>query len=348
MGEDVPESVDFFESRPPENIPVMLENCFSGKLEAFPVKGRSSFMNDWGFSRVQGKHEGTDIMAAEGSEIVAAVSGKITDRYCNNLGGNAIEIKGIDGVFYYYAHMSRFGNFAQGDSVRGGDVIGYVGTTIGCDQKCDSGLCGIPGKTIPHLHFGIYLGWKNPRNPYCALVESKSGQQSDSNVKQSGKDVDTGSGLGMVVKDTPHKGGKMGAVKGVIIHSTRGGQVPGKELQATVNWFSNPSSKVSAHRAVGVNGEHYKFVDDGIQAWHAGEHNPYYLGIELEQGKITDSFTDKQYEVAARIVREWSKKYGFEVNRNTVLGHEETSQGKGQGKSDPGPMFDWNKFMSMV
>ncbi len=337
MSQNFAENKDYYDSQP--NIPVDLENCFKGKLDQFPVRGSSSFMNDWGFSRVQGAHEGTDIMAPVGAEIVAAASGKITDMYCNKLGGNAIEISSGNGVSYYYAHMSGFGQFKIGDQVKAGDVIGYVGTTIGCQSPCSSALCGIPDQTIPHLHFGTYVNWK-AQNPYCTLVAAKNVGTSSVSTSSSSGDV--------IVKNSPNKGPAMVGYRGVIIHSTRGGQVPGKELQATINWFSNPASRVSAHRNVGVNGENYKFVDEDIQAWHAGENNLYYLGIELEQGNINDPFTDKQYVVTAQIVREWSKKYGFQVNRQNVLGHEETEQGRRVGKTDPGPMFDWDKFMALA
>ncbi|MBI4438667.1 N-acetylmuramoyl-L-alanine amidase, partial [Candidatus Woesearchaeota archaeon] len=151
---------------------------------------------------------------------------------------------------------------------------------------------------------------------------------------------------------SPNHGGPMGEIKGVVIHSTRGLQVPGRELQAAVNWFMNPQSMVSAHRIIGVNGEQYKMVEDGITAWHAGEYNNNYLGIELEQGKPEDPYRDAQYRTAAQTVKEWSRKYGFPLTRNqntkTVLGHDETTQGISIGKTDPGRKFNWNKFMSLL
>ncbi|MBI4438591.1 M23 family metallopeptidase [Candidatus Woesearchaeota archaeon] len=190
IGEGFPEDRSVYESQPvpvpspqepvqpePDFVPE-LENCFRGRLAVFPVKGAVSFMNDWGFGRVQGRHEGTDIMAPDGSGIVAAVSGVVHDRYCSTLGGNAFEIRSDDGVVYYYAHMSSFGRFRKGDRVRAGDVLGYVGTTIGC-MGCAEGLCGIPGRTVPHLHFGIYVDtnakWK-AQNPYCSLLDAQRRQ----------------------------------------------------------------------------------------------------------------------------------------------------------------------------
>ncbi|MBI2133173.1 N-acetylmuramoyl-L-alanine amidase [Candidatus Woesearchaeota archaeon] len=143
---------------------------------------------------------------------------------------------------------------------------------------------------------------------------------------------------------TGNRGDFMAGHKGVIIHSTRGGQRPRVELKATINWFMNPNSDASAHRVVGVNGEHYRMVDDNFEAWHANFMNPYYMGIELEQGSINDPYSDRQYQIAARIVKQWSDKYGFPVTKETVMGHEASPQGKSVGKTDPGYRFDWDRF----
>ncbi len=325
-------------------------NCFSGALEQFPVKGNPNFVNDWGFARVQGGHEGTDVFAPVGTEIVAAVSGIVAERECLKLGGNAFGIRDKNGIFYYYAHMSAYGNYALGEKVNAGDVIGYVGTTIGC-QSCSSGsgLCGIPDQTSPHLHFGVYVGMK-AQNPYCTLRASKSGSTAPNPVSTIPVSYSPGNagGQNAITKLSPNHGGRMSGHKGVIIHSTRGGTAVGTELQATVNWFMNPSSQVSSHRVVGYNGEQYIMVDDDIVAWHAGNTGVEYLGIEIEQGRASDPFSEQEYIVAAKIVRDWSKKYGFPVNRQTVMGHDEIPQGIRQGKSDPGYMFDWDKFMRLA
>ncbi len=151
-----------------------------------------------------------------------------------------------------------------------------------------------------------------------------------------------------IVRLSPNYGGRMEDYRGVIIHSTRGKHPPGEELLLTVGYFMDPKSKASSHRLVGVRGENYKIVDEQYQAWHSGFLNPYYLGIELEQGNPNDEFSDKQYQIAARIVYDWSKKYGFPISRRTVLGHEETLQGQMDKKSDPGPKFDWNRLMGTI
>ena len=64
---------------------------------------------------------------------------------------------------YYYAHLDRLAaGLAEGQAVRRGDVLGYVGTT------------GNAPASAPHLHFAIYevagrrsrAGAGGPINPY--------------------------------------------------------------------------------------------------------------------------------------------------------------------------------------
>ncbi len=152
---------------------------------------------------------------------------------------------------------------------------------------------------------------------------------------------------------SPNKEGRMEKYYGVVIHSTRGKLPPGQEVAAAVSWFMNPLSKASAHLVIGLNqGQIYKMVDEEYQAQHAGFLNFAYLGIELEQGKITDEYSDFQYFSSARAIRAWSKSKGFPVIRSgktlTVLGHDETSQGEKEKKSDPGPKFNWSRLLSYV
>jgi murein DD-endopeptidase MepM/ murein hydrolase activator NlpD len=109
-------------------------------------------------------HEALDIMAPRHTQVLAADDGVIKKLY-NSQGGGGITIYQFDptGTFsYYYAHLDRYAaNLREGQQVRRGDVIGYVGST------------GNASATAPHLHFAIFrLGperqwWKGePVNPY--------------------------------------------------------------------------------------------------------------------------------------------------------------------------------------
>ena len=92
-------------------------------------------------------HQALDILAPRGTPVVAVDDGTITslDR---SQGGGGIVVYQFDpgGEFvYYYAHLQRYASeLAEGDHVKRGDVIGYVGTS------------GNAPEDTPHLHFAIF------------------------------------------------------------------------------------------------------------------------------------------------------------------------------------------------
>lgn len=94
----------------------------SGKLTSpfgnriHPVTGKLSF------------HNGIDISAPNGTPIKAPISGIVAKLWSDNRSGNALNIQHGENLISGYAHLSKF-NVKQGDSVKKGDVIGYVGNT---------------------------------------------------------------------------------------------------------------------------------------------------------------------------------------------------------------------------
>jgi N-acetyl-anhydromuramyl-L-alanine amidase AmpD len=143
---------------------------------------------------------------------------------------------------------------------------------------------------------------------------------------------------------------------GVVIHTTRGGGRPETEFSSTIAWFQNPDAQVSAHLVVGHTpfDEVARCVHDDDVAWHCREANATHLGIEICQAQPTDPLTDFQYRAAAEACRLWATKYGFPLARVTsqntpgLVGHEDTEAGKRDHKSDPGPAFDWPRFLKLV
>lgn len=138
-----------------------------------------------------------------------------------------------------------------------------------------------------------------------------------------------------------------GTTLGVVVHATRGRQLPGLELLSTLNWFRDPRSGVSAHAVVGRTGLYVRMLHPGWVAYHAREYNQAWLSLEFEQGFPTERFTDEQIIVGAYVVRAWAEEYGFAVNRSTIVGHDEIAPGKREGKTDPGPEFDWPRFLDL-
>jgi murein DD-endopeptidase MepM/ murein hydrolase activator NlpD len=111
-------------------------------------------------------HEAIDILAPRGTPVLAVADGPIVKLFLSKPGGITIYQFDMTGqLAYYYAHLDRYADgLAEGQSVRRGSVIGYVGST------------GNANPDAPHLHFAIFkLGpekqwWKGePINPFGYL-----------------------------------------------------------------------------------------------------------------------------------------------------------------------------------
>ncbi|MEM9135080.1 MAG: M23 family metallopeptidase [Actinomycetota bacterium] len=131
-------------------------------LDTCPVNGTHTFIDSWGFARSGGRrHQGVDIMAAIGVEIVAPVSGTV-QHFSNSVGGRSFRLLTEEGNYFYGTHLSAFGKEGE---VNAGEVIGYVGD--------DGNAAG-----IPHLHFEIHPGGRgNPINPYIDSAAVCAGAQ---------------------------------------------------------------------------------------------------------------------------------------------------------------------------
>jgi murein DD-endopeptidase MepM/ murein hydrolase activator NlpD len=118
-----------------------------------------SHYDDFGNSRSYGfsrKHLGNDLMGSVGTPIIAVESGIVEALGWNQYGGWRIGIRSFDGLrYYYYAHLRKNhpynNNLAEGQIVKAGDVIGYLGMT-GYSTKPN-----VNNIKTPHLHFGMQL-----------------------------------------------------------------------------------------------------------------------------------------------------------------------------------------------
>lgn len=142
--------------------------------------------------------------------------------------------------------------------------------------------------------------------------------------------------------DIANNSGPRADTIGVVVHSTRGGLAVGDEYNAVINYFTSPTARANAHLLIGQDGRMTQFMDFGLIAWHAlNPANLHYIGVEMEQPKYDTPYTGIQYAVLASWIREMSQTYGFPLDRQHIIGHDEEPNGIAQGKTDPGPMFNW-------
>jgi murein DD-endopeptidase MepM/ murein hydrolase activator NlpD len=123
-------------------------------LQAFPVQGRCGFSDSWQAPRPGGRqHEGVDIIGARGLAIYAVADGVITRMLTGGaLSGNSIRLTIADGTYFFYAHLDGFAaGLSVGQTVRAGQIIGYLGST---------------GATSNHLHFEVHPKGGAAVNPY--------------------------------------------------------------------------------------------------------------------------------------------------------------------------------------
>mgnify|MGYP001044899859 CR=1 FL=1 len=98
----------------------------------WPLESYTNLRKTWYAARDKGarKHTGTDIWAAEGTEIYSCTDGTVLFVGSDRRMGNAVIIEDQYGYEYHYYHMVRLTDFLQpGDQVEAGQLIGHVGNT---------------------------------------------------------------------------------------------------------------------------------------------------------------------------------------------------------------------------
>jgi murein DD-endopeptidase MepM/ murein hydrolase activator NlpD len=160
------------EGGPPVAIAESLEVGPAGL--ALPVAGikPDQLVDTYDQARGAGRrHDAIDIMAPEGTPVIAAADGTIEKLFSSVRGGLTIYERSSDQRWiYYYAHLSAYApGLAEGQRVTQGQIIARVGHTG------DASAAG------PHLHFAINQmapgeRWWNgtPINPYPLLAGKKA------------------------------------------------------------------------------------------------------------------------------------------------------------------------------
>lgn len=151
-------------------------------LRYFPVPASSHletpdvvFEDSWMSQRTYGGergHEGCDIMGTQRGRgfypVVSVSDGTVEKVGWLEQGGWRIGIRTPSGMYIYYAHLYDYSRkWAEGDKVRAGELLGFMG---------DSGYSAVEGTVgnfDVHLHMGMYLRTDHYEelsvNPYWIL-----------------------------------------------------------------------------------------------------------------------------------------------------------------------------------
>jgi murein DD-endopeptidase MepM/ murein hydrolase activator NlpD len=150
---------------PPPSSPDELEDR---DLEV-PVEGVTPDQLTRSFDEMRGsarRHQAIDILAPRNTPVKAVEDGVVARLFSSKAGGITIyQFDPTERYCYYYAHLERYAEgLREGEKVRKGQVIGYVGTS------------GNAAKDTPHLHFAVFRltaekrWWEGtPIDPYSVL-----------------------------------------------------------------------------------------------------------------------------------------------------------------------------------
>lgn len=125
----------------------IVDNPYSGGAFTWPCPSSTRITSDYGprtspASGASSNHQGIDIGASYGADIVAAADGTVKAATYSSAAGNYVMIDHGGGLYTVYMHASSL-LVSPGQTVTAGQVIAKVGST------------GI--STGNHLHFGVSL-----------------------------------------------------------------------------------------------------------------------------------------------------------------------------------------------
>ena len=136
-----------------------------------PIDGADMEAFKGGFEERRGgdrPHEAVDMLAPRNTPVYAVENGTIAKLFYSKAGGLTIYQFDPSGrLCYYYAHLERYAEgLRDGQTVKQGEVIGYVGTS------------GNAPAGTPHLHFAVFelnadkKWWQGkPLDPYLVFKD---------------------------------------------------------------------------------------------------------------------------------------------------------------------------------
>lgn len=144
------------------------------------------------------------------------------------------------------------------------------------------------------------------------------------------------------------------SVSAVVLHYTD--MLSAKEA---LDRLCDPTSQVSAHYLVDVDGTIYSLVPEEKRAWHAGKSswmgiphvNHFSIGIEIQNGGVEffkkNAYWEPYSEIQIKSVLDLLKtlKKRYDLGRHQILGHCHVAPDR---KIDPGPHFPWSSLMRQL
>ena len=138
----------------------------------------------------------------------------------------------------------------------------------------------------------------------------------------------------------------------IVIHDTE------TTFAEAIQIFGDPASQRSANYIVSAKGQIAQMVPENDIAWHAGnwDYNTRAIGIEHEgYAGAPGSYTRAEYQASAHLAASICSRWGVPMDRNHVIGHEQVPDPNQPGlfggyshRTDPGPYWDWNYYMSLA
>ena len=166
--------------------------------------------------------------------------------------------------------------------------------------------------------------------------------------------------------------GRSKNIRGVFIHSTRGGSTdPNYDDGPGTEAWGNSASNTGAFwdGLIYRTGQQVKCTNweqDEQPLWAAGwgeagtwSAQENYIHLEFAQSTINQLFSEEELESGAQWCAELARTYKFPVERIQFLSqtgaapggfcdHQNSANGKKLGKTDPGPLFPWGAFLGRV
>jgi hypothetical protein len=140
----------------------------------FPLVAKTTWWDNYGDPRPNGRHAGIDIMAPYRSPVVAVEPGRVK-HWDSGLGGCMLYLYGVSGTMYMYIHLNNDATEKNDNRGRCHEVAFTVrdGAKVAAgEQIAWSGDSG-DADGNPHLHFEVHPGGGTDTNPFQYLKHAR-------------------------------------------------------------------------------------------------------------------------------------------------------------------------------